>query len=54
MPVYDTDRSRSESRGRSRWTGKHPVNARMRLVIILADGSQHETSLSVPLKPYYG
>ena len=40
--------------GRSRWTGKHPVNARMRLVITLADGSQHETSLSVPLKPYYG
>jgi hypothetical protein len=40
--------------GRSRWTGIRPVDARVRLVITLADRSQQETSLSVPLQPGWG
>ena len=37
--------------GRSRWTGIHPVNATVRLVITLADGSQQATSSAFRSSP---
>jgi hypothetical protein len=40
--------------GRSRWTGKHPVNAALRLLITRADRSQVATTVSVPLRPGWG
>ncbi len=40
--------------GRNRWTGKHPVNATMRLVITRADRSRVATTVSVPLSPGWG
>jgi hypothetical protein len=40
--------------GRSRWTGKHPVDATLRLLITLADRSQVTTSIRVPLQPGWG
>jgi hypothetical protein len=40
--------------GRSRWTGKHPVDATLRLLITLADRSQVTTSVRVPLQPGWG
>ena len=40
--------------GRSRWTGKHPVEATLRLMITRADRSRVATSVSVPLSPGWG
>ena len=39
---------------RSRWTGKHPVDATLRLLITLADRSQVTTTIRVPLEPGWG
>jgi hypothetical protein len=40
--------------GRNRWTGKHPVEATLRLLITLADRSQVTTTIRVPLQPGWG
>ncbi len=40
--------------GRNRWTGKHPVDATLRLLITLADRSQVTTSVRLPLNPGWG
>jgi hypothetical protein len=40
--------------GRSRWTGKHPVDATLRLLITLADRSRVETTARVPLSAGWG
>jgi hypothetical protein len=41
-------------RGRYYWTGVHPADATVRLVITYADGSQRATKLRVSLSPGWG
>jgi hypothetical protein len=40
--------------GRNRWTGVHPVYARLAVLVTFGDGSQKATSLKVTLAPGWG
>lgn len=40
--------------GRNRWTGVKPVNARVRLLVTYANGTEATTSLTVPLMAGWG